>query len=45
VEDVDHLKANQIDYVVDGNASIQADNTLVTAEKLVKLNGSQVHIG
>ncbi len=45
VEEVDHLKAGQIDYVVDGNASIQADNTLVTAEKLVKLNGSQVHIG
>ena len=45
VLELDSVRAGQIDYVATGNAAIHADNTLLTAEKLVKINGEQVHIG
>ncbi|NUP06022.1 MAG: DUF3540 domain-containing protein [Polyangiaceae bacterium] len=44
VEEVDQVKAGQIVMSAEGNASLHADNTLMTANKLVKLNGEQVHI-
>lgn len=45
VEEIDQLRAGQVDYVVEGNLRVHADNTVVTADKLVKMNGQQVHLG
>jgi hypothetical protein len=45
VEEVEHVKAKELDVVVEGNASVHAENTLLSADKLVKLDGEQVHIG
>lgn len=45
VEEVEHVKARELDVVVEGNASLHAENTLVSADKLVKLDGEQVHLG
>lgn len=45
IEEVDQVRSGAIDYAAQGNAHLRAENTVVTAEKLVKLNGEQVHIG
>lgn len=45
IDEVEHVKARELDVVVEGNASIHAENALVSADKLVKLDGEQVHLG
>ncbi|MCH9681511.1 MAG: DUF3540 domain-containing protein [Deltaproteobacteria bacterium] len=45
ITQVDHVRSADIDYRADNNAHIRAKNALVTAEKLVKLDGDQVHLG
>lgn len=45
VQEVDQVKAGHIDYAAAGNAHIRGENTLVSAEDLVKLNAEQVHLG
>lgn len=45
VEELDQVKARHLDYAAAGNAHLRAENTFVTAQDLVKLDGEQVHIG
>ncbi len=45
VEELDQVRAAQMDYVATQNLSVRGHNTLVTAEQLVKLDGDQVHLG
>ncbi len=45
VEEVEHVRAGQIDYVARQNMRMHGKNALVTAEALVKLDGDQIHVG
>ena len=45
VEGLDQVKAEQIDYAAQKTASMRGENTLVTAEELVKVDGAQIHVG
>jgi hypothetical protein len=45
VEELDQVRARHIDYAARGNAHFRGENTLVTAEDLVKVNADQVHLG
>lgn len=45
VEEHDQLRAAQIDYVAQNNASLRGENTLITAKDLVKVDGEQIHLG
>ncbi|WP_437514945.1 DUF3540 domain-containing protein [Sorangium sp. So ce1099] len=45
VEEIDQVRARQIDYEAQGNARLHGENALVTAEVLAKVNGAQVHLG
>jgi hypothetical protein len=45
VEELDHLRAGQIDYVAQEMLRVHGENAVVTAEKLVKLDGEQIHLG
>ena len=45
VEEIDQLKAKQIDYRSEETTSLRSSNTVVTAEQLVKLDGGQIHLG
>jgi len=45
VEELDHLRAERADYRTAKELSLRAEHLLATARKLVKLDGSQVHIG
>lgn len=45
VEETDQLKAEHIDYVANKSMNLQAENALVTAQELVKIDGSQIHVG
>lgn len=45
VEELEQLKARQLDYKVDKTMSLRGGNTMVTAEKLVKVDGDQIHLG
>ncbi len=45
IDEVDQVKARDIDYAASGNAQIRGENALVTAHDLVKINGDQVHVG
>ena len=45
VEELDQVKAGHIDYAAAGNTHLRGENTLVSAEDLVKLNAEQVHLG
>ena len=45
VEEVDHVRADQLDYAAKKNAHIRGRNTLVTAEELVKVDAEQIHLG
>jgi hypothetical protein len=45
VEELDQVRARHIDYAARGNAHLRGENTLVTAEDLVKVNADQVHLG
>jgi hypothetical protein len=45
VEELDHLEAEEIQYRAKNNAQIHGQNALVTAERLVKVDGGQIHLG
>jgi hypothetical protein len=45
VEELDQVKAQQIDYAAKGVMRLHAGNTLMSAEELVKLDGEQIHVG
>jgi hypothetical protein len=45
VEELEQLRAERVDYVAKKNMSLRGENTLVTAEELVKLDGAQIHLG
>ncbi len=45
VEELEQLKARQLDYKVDKTLAMRSGNALVTAENLVKVDGDQIHLG
>jgi hypothetical protein len=45
VEELDHLQAESVDWEARKNIAIHCDNALLTADKLVKLDGDQIHLG
>ena len=45
VEELDRVQARQIDMTADQVMSLRAGNAVVTAEKLVKIDGEQIHVG
>lgn len=45
VEGLDQLRAGTIDNKAEGYARIHAHDTVVTADKLVKVDGTQIHMG
>jgi hypothetical protein len=45
VEEFDQLRAEHIDYSANKNASVRGENTVMTAQECVKIDGEQVHIG
>lgn len=45
VEEIDQLKAKQIDHLAEDTLSLRSANTVVTATDLVKVDGEQIHFG
>lgn len=45
VEELEHVRAGQIDCAAEGNLRLHGENTLLTARELVKADGKQIHIG
>jgi hypothetical protein len=45
VADVEHLRAERIDYAATKDLSIRAENAVIMAEELVKVDGAQIHVG
>jgi hypothetical protein len=45
VEELDHLRAERIDYEADKSMTLHGETAVVTAERLVKVNGEQIHFG
>ncbi len=45
IEQIEHVRANELDVDVEGNVSVHADSTIMSAEKLVKVDGEQIHLG
>ncbi|WP_437723517.1 DUF3540 domain-containing protein [Sorangium sp. So ce861] len=45
VEEVDQVKAEQIDYAAKKMMRLHAGNALMSADELVKLDGEQIHVG
>lgn len=45
VEETEQLRAERIDYVAKKSMNMRGENTLITAEELVKIDGEQVHLG
>lgn len=45
VDEMDQVKAGQIDYQADGSLQMHAKYTLMTADELVKVDGEQIHLG
>lgn len=45
VEELDHMRAERLDVVANGTLSLRGENTVITAEELVKLDGEQIHVG
>jgi hypothetical protein len=45
VEELDHVRSGQIDYRAEKNMSLKAQNALVTADELIKMDGDQIHLG
>jgi hypothetical protein len=45
VEEVDQVRAEQIDYKAEKNLRVRGENALVSATKLVKVDGEQIHLG
>lgn len=45
VDEMDQVKAGQIDYQAETSLQMHAKYTLMTADELVKLDGGQIHLG
>jgi hypothetical protein len=45
VDEIDQVRAKEIHYAAENNAFLSGENTMVTADELVKLDGEQVHLG
>lgn len=45
VEGLEQVRAGMLDQRVEGTATLHADNTIISARELVKLDGGQVHLG
>jgi len=45
VEEVEHVRAGSLDYRADKSARIHASYTMMTGEKLVKVDAKQIHMG
>ena len=45
VEDVDQVKAHSLHYAAETTMSLRAENAMVTAEELVKIDGGQIQLG
>jgi hypothetical protein len=45
VEEIDQLKAKQLDYVTEETMSLRSENMVATAKELVKVDGEQIHFG
>jgi hypothetical protein len=45
VSEHDQVRAAQLDYSAENNASLRGSNTLITAKDLVKVDGEQIHLG
>jgi hypothetical protein len=45
VEELDHLRAGRIDYEAESVMSLHAENTTLTADGLVKMDGQQIQLG
>lgn len=45
VEERDSLRAGTIDYVADKAVTVSAENTVMTAKELVKVDGGQIQLG
>ncbi|WP_437872626.1 DUF3540 domain-containing protein [Sorangium sp. So ce363] len=45
VEESEQLRAERVDYVAKKTMSLRGENTLVTAQELVKIDGEQIHLG
>jgi len=45
VTEQDHLRAESIDHVAKGTMTMRAENTIMTAKELVKVDSEQIHLG
>lgn len=45
VDEVDQVRSCQIDYRAEKNMRLKAQNALVSADELVKVDGGQIHLG
>jgi hypothetical protein len=45
VEEVDQVRADQIDYTAKNQLGLHGHDAFVTAEQLVKVDGEQIHVG
>lgn len=45
VEEIDRVKAKRIDYAAEQVMALRAENAIVNAEQLVKVDGEQIHMG
>jgi hypothetical protein len=45
VSEHDQVRAAQIDYTAENNATLRGGNTLISAKDLVKVDGEQIHLG
>jgi hypothetical protein len=45
IEEIEQVRAKELDVDVEGNVTVHADSTLLSAEKLVKVDGEQIHLG
>jgi Protein of unknown function (DUF3540) len=45
IEQIERVRAKELDVDVEGNVNVHADNTIMNAEKLVKVDGEQIHLG
>ncbi|HEK0776097.1 DUF3540 domain-containing protein [Proteus mirabilis] len=45
VENTEHLRAGQLDYQAQDYLRLHSHNTLITAEKITKIDSEQIHVG
>jgi hypothetical protein len=45
VDEIDHVRSNEIDYRAEKNLSLRGQNALIDADELVRLEGDQIHLG